>query len=261
MSFKWCSKSDIGLKRSRNEDYHIVVAEPFQEEKERLGSLFAVADGMGGHPAGDVASRLACEALRRSVYGVSWARSVYLSTLGLVAKEAITSHLAAAFEAANAEVRVYGEKSRNCRGLGTTLSCLLLRWPWAFIAHVGDSRIYRLRQGMLEQLTQDHTFIHDLIEMGEITKEEARRNPMRHVLEQALGEGFQKVYTSCFRLRPGDIFLLCTDGLHDMVPDAVIRDILAEEGPVEDKCGKLVSVALQGGGRDNITVIVVDIGP
>ncbi len=254
---EWCGESHTGLRRKKNEDHFIAVADTASSAVEALGSLFAVADGMGGHPAGEVASRLACEALEEGFYGPGPLGRLSSLVPGGV-RRALISRLVSAFETANQRVCIHGGQSPECRGMGTTLSALLLRPPLGVVAHVGDSRVYRLRAGVLEQLTRDDTFIRELVEAGDLNKEQARKSPMRHILEQSIGEGFQEVFTASFQVASGDLFLLCTDGLHDMVSDMAIQAILIEDLSQHERCRRLVEAALQAGGRDNVTVVAVE---
>ena len=255
---KFCSKTDIGLKRKKNDDFFLVVNDSFSGcDVDRMGRLFAVADGMGGHPAGDMASRIACNTIKKYYYDVSGAEGFLYSGASVFSCKPIVNRLKQAFSAADKKICFFECENRQCEGLGTTLSVLVLKGGQAVIGHVGDSRIYRLRNHHLELLTRDHTFVQDLVDTGDLTPEEARKDPMRHILMQAMGQGFESVYTRCEALKAGDIFLLCTDGLHDMVPDEMIAGILEIDVPLHETCDILVERALEKGGRDNITVIVV----
>jgi protein phosphatase len=143
--------------------------------------------------------------------------------------------------------------------MGTTLSVLLLLKEKALIAHVGDSRIYRLRRDFLEQLTEDHTFAQAFLQQGYMTSEEASRHPTRHVMTQAVGRGIESIFNKTENVEQGDIFLLCSDGLYDMLPDIEIKDILLENPKVSDQCDRLVERALDMGGKDNVTVMVIQV--
>ncbi len=258
MSLEYCRKTDIGLKRKRNEDFSL-IPDDYEEtfDTRSLGIVFAVADGMGGHPAGDVASRIACTYFVRTYYGMPAHRRLLYRGITLFDRRALVTRIALSIRETDREICRYACKHDSCEGLGTTLSILVLKGRHAIIGHVGDSRIYRIRKGVLELLTEDHTFVQDLIDMGEITREEAKENPMRHVLMQALGLGIDEVYTRCEGLEPGDIFLLCSDGLHDMVCEEDIAAILKKGLPTAETCEVLVQKALHEGGRDNVTTVVV----
>jgi len=127
------------------------------------------------------------------------------------------------------------------------------------IAHVGDSRIYRLRQNTLEQMTQDHTMAQIFIELGHLSSEKGSKHPSRHVLTQALGHEIEVINTGIEKIKKGDIFLLCSDGLNDMLTDAEIQYILSSRSKFKDKCSRLIKKALKMGGKDNVTVIIVRI--
>jgi protein phosphatase len=157
------------------------------------------------------------------------------------------------------KINKYSRTNEECEEMGTTLSVLILLKSKALIVHVGDSRIYRLRQDRLEQLTEDHTFAQAFLQKGIITSEEASRHPFRHVMTQAVGRGIESIFHKIVDVEQGDTFLLCSDGLYDMLSDIEIRDILLENLKVSDKCDCLVERALDMGGKDNVTVIVIHV--
>ncbi len=253
---EFCAKTDIGLKRKKNDDFFLTVMDPSADfDTGLMGQLLAVADGMGGHPAGDVASQIACERFRECYYDISKIRRYLYAGSARVTCDPLIKHIIHAFTEAHKGICCYECDHDKCAGLGTTLSVLVFKGERAFIGHVGDSRIYRFRDGQLELLTKDHTFVQDLLDYGDITPEEARESPMRHVLMQSMGQGLEEVYARCERLMPGDIFLLCTDGLHDMISDDAIKDVLKSGASIEKACDMLVEEALDNGGRDNVTVI------
>ena len=218
-------RTDIGRARGRNEDAYL-VRDP----------LFAVADGMGGHRGGNVASKVALEAIRA------------FDADGPDGDG--TSELVKDIRTANETVLARGEADRDLRGMGTTITALLLQGQQATIAHVGDSRAYRLRDGGLEQLTQDHTLVHQLVEEGRITADQAGRHPQRSILTRAVGvEPSVDVDASTIDLRLGDRLLLCTDGLTGMLSDDAIREVLAsEEDPQRSASDRLVEEANAAGG-------------
>jgi protein phosphatase len=152
-----------------------------------------------------------------------------------------------------------GRKTPGLEEMGTTLSCLVVTARRTLIAHVGDSRIYRLRNGRLTQLTTDHTFVQDMVFEGDISPEAAADHPLRHMLTRALGavETLEQVDTRVDPRRDGDRFLLCTDGLHDVVPAERIQERLSRHAPPAQIARKLVDDALERGGRDNITVLTI----
>jgi serine/threonine protein phosphatase PrpC len=152
-----------------------------------------------------------------------------------------------------------GFNRENNEDMGTTLSVLILLNSKALIVHVGDSRIYRLRQNVLEQLTEDHTFAQAFLQKGYMTSAEATRHPTRHVMTQAVGRGIESIFHKTENVEKGDLFLLCSDGLYDMLPDIEIKDILLENPRATDKCDRLVASALDMGGKDNVTVMVIQV--
>lgn len=221
--------TDIGLSRETNEDGYLT--EP---------PLFAVADGMGGHMAGDVASRVALEVLSRGV--------------GLD-----PGALAEAVKDANREVHQQAVASPELKGMGTTITAMVARPERADIAHVGDSRAYLYRGEVLTRLTRDHTVVERMVREGRIDREEAEHHPQRSYLERALGvEPEVEVDSYNIATQPGDRILLCTDGLTGMLNEDEIRDILQSERDPEQASKRLVSAAVEAGGSDNVTVVVVD---
>ena len=225
-------RTDIGRLRRQNED-----AAWFDESR----AVFAVADGMGGHLAGEVASRMAIEAVQR------------------MAQENACPGIAALREAvasAHETILAHAQDHIECAGMGTTLSVLWLGVNYAYIAHVGDSRIYRLREGSLTQITQDHSLVEELVRAGLITREQARTHPRRNIITRALGtHGENEPDLLVTDVRDGDLFLLCTDGLTGMVADGDIERVL-RENDMETAADRLLALALEAGGRDNVTLIL-----
>ncbi len=225
------AKTDIGRARKRNED-SFLVREP----------LFAVADGMGGHRGGNVASSLALE------------------VLGQVGEEASGpgDRLVEGIRQANDRVLERGEADRDLRGMGTTITAVRTSDRTAHLAHVGDSRAYLFRQGALDQLTEDHTWVHRMVREGKLTLEEAGKHPQRSILTRALGvEGDVEVDQFSLDLQPGDRLLLCTDGLTNMLDDEAIGHILADEPDPQAAADRLVEEANRAGGDDNITAVIL----
>ena len=227
-------RTDIGKLRKQNED-----AAWFDESR----AVFAVADGMGGHLAGEVASRMAIEAVQR------------------MARENERPGIAALREAvacAHETILAHAQDHIECAGMGTTLSVLWLGENYAYIAHVGDSRIYRLREGSLTQITQDHSLVEELVRAGLITREQARTHPRRNIITRALGtHGENEPDLLVTDVQDGDVFLLCTDGLTGMVTDAQIERMLLEND-MEAAADALLAAALDAGGRDNVTLILCE---
>jgi protein phosphatase len=224
-------KTDPGRKRRRNED--AFVLEP---------PLFAVADGMGGAQAGEVASRLAAAAFREFHEADDLAPD---------------DRLRALVQEANRRIYDRARADTGATGMGTTLTAALLEDGDVTIGHVGDSRAYRLRDGQLEQLTEDHSLVADLMRSGRLTPEEAETHPQRSVITRALGTDPEvDVDTMTVEASPGDVFLLCSDGLTTMVADEDILELVARAGSLEDAARALVKAANKGGGEDNVTVVL-----
>lgn len=227
------SRTETGKVRETNED---AVLE--------AGNLFAVADGMGGHQAGEVASNLALAVIGQYVE----------DSLGLLSGEKMVEK---AIESANSAVFQKANSSARYRDMGTTITMLYREGDTAYIGQVGDSRAYLLRGGSLRRLTRDHSLVALLVEEGEITEEEARVHPQRNIILKALGlERSVEPEVTSVKIEPGDVFLLASDGLTGMVGDDLIATALASGGPVE-AAEMLVDAAMGAGGIDNISVVVV----
>ncbi|MBU1670259.1 MAG: Stp1/IreP family PP2C-type Ser/Thr phosphatase [Actinobacteria bacterium] len=209
------------------------------------GNLFAVADGMGGHQAGEVASSLALSIIGQYVE----------DNLGLLDGEKLVEKAVAA---ANAAVHAKALSRSKYRDMGTTLTALYREGDTAYIANVGDSRAYLFRGGTLRQLTRDQSLVQALVDEGEITPEEARRHPQRNVILKALGlEPQVDSELVSVKIERGDLFLLCSDGLNSMVEDAGIEAVLAAGGAPAGLARALVDAALEAGGADNVSVVLV----
>ncbi|HEX6589576.1 MAG TPA: PP2C family serine/threonine-protein phosphatase [Longimicrobiales bacterium] len=240
MKFDAHGATDVGRQRSRNEDSYLV-------SRERL--LYAVADGMGGHAAGDVASRTAIETVDRLVGPVA--------AMDVAAR---TSQLVEATRAANGAILDDAQREPERAGMGTTLSILsvLPTGDTYLIAHVGDSRIYQLRDDVLTQLTVDHTWVQQQVELGRLSPRRARVHPYASVLTHALGvPEEERIDTRMGTVRPGDIYLLCSDGLTTVLEDLTIGEILSGGGSLEAIADELIAEANDEGGPDNITVVLV----
>ena len=249
-----CERSDIGLVRPNNEDAFTVVDGPREgRDVAKLGRLFVIADGMGGHAAGEVASRIACEETASAYYGQ--ARGGGASPASEPALQRLERSVWAAHHAI---IRAASHRA-EWRGMGTTLSALALVDGQALIAHVGDSRIYRCRGGSCQRLTIDHTKNQSLIDEGLISQGEESLLYGSHILTQALGGygDLDEVFTRAEEVRPGDRFLLSTDGLHGTLAEGEIRAAMAGEPTAAGACEALVGRALARGGEDNVTVMVI----
>jgi serine/threonine protein phosphatase PrpC len=242
---KFVARSEIGHARENNEDkfdFYEPDEEPLLAAR---GSVYLVCDGMGGHNAGQIASELAAKQFLHAYYH-----------LGGTAQEAARQ----AILQAHHYIAEMASKVPSRYGMGTTLTALILKQDEGILAHVGDSRCYRLREGVFEQLSRDHTLVARLVEQGIITPEQAKYHPQRNVIRQAVGVADPseplEPDIETFALQAGDLYLLCSDGLTDMVDDAEIEAILRDEPPTR-AAWRLVDRALANGGRDNITVVLV----
>ncbi len=232
---RYCSRTHVGKVRDKNED--VLYA------NERL---FAVADGMGGHRGGEIASATAIRMLSDAV--------------GAAPGEANAARLlAGAIVSANEEIYQSAHTGSGPSGMGTTLTAAMLGGDVLTIGHVGDSRAYLLRDGNLTQLTEDHSLVGELYRSGKLSQEEAFAHPNRNVLTKALGTSEDiTADVGTHKLRPGDKVLLTTDGLTTMVPDEGIARILAGPEAADEICAKLVDAANRAGGADNISVVLLD---
>jgi PPM family protein phosphatase len=236
--------TDIGAVRSHNEDFVLYAAPQENGTTGNRGTLALVADGMGGHAAGEVASKLAAETIHR----------VFCEGDGPFPKT-----LGSAFAAANTEILNWTKAHPECAGMGTTCTALALRDGQAWLAHVGDSRAYLLRDGSLRQLSEDQTLVAQLVREGKLTEEEARHSPVSNIILQALGMGPDiepLLWDKPLALADGDTLVLCTDGLSGLVEDADIADIAGRLAPLE-ACGALIAAAVAAGGHDNISVGII----
>jgi PPM family protein phosphatase len=227
------ARTDTGRARSANEDSYWVRS-----------PLFVLADGMGGAQAGEVASKTAVD--------------VFSAQGGLPdGPGTYEERLAQLVEQANVEVFAQAQSDEQFAGMGTTLTVAYVGEDDLAIAHVGDSRFYVLRDGALEQLTDDHSLVGELVRRGQISAAEAEDHPQRSIITRALGiEGEVVVDHFTWKVRDGDVFLLCSDGLTGMVPDARVAEIIGSAPDLSTAAAKLVAAANEAGGRDNITVIL-----
>ena len=228
--------TDVGRRRENNQDQLLV-----DEQRD----VYAIADGMGGHAAGEVASSIAIKALAETIQDVS--------------DEEANQFLVDAFQEGNRRICESVLARGEWRGMGTTIVALVRRDDRVIIGHVGDSRSYVLRNGALVQLTDDHSWVAEQVRMGLLTNEEAHKHPMRNIVTRAMGNRLElEVDVSEQPIQPGDVFLLCSDGLNSMLGDEQISEILSrhQDDPVE-ACRALIDAANEHGGDDNITVIVL----
>src|SRR5690348_3967145 len=223
-------KTDTGRQRRDNEDSAFARA-----------PVFVVADGMGGAQAGEVASRLAIEAFEH----------------GLPDDGSPEERLATRVREANHQIYERSRADRGRAGMGTTLTAAYVDDAHVAIAHVGDSRAYLFRGGTLQRLTQDHSLVDELVRRGKLTEEQAAEHPQRSIITRALGpEPDVEVDTWTYPARPGDVILLCSDGLTSMISEERVREILASHDNLEAAADGLIAGANEAGGRDNITVVL-----
>lgn len=234
---KFAVKTDIG-QRVHNEDSYLLP------EHDGLPMLFAVADGMGGHAAGAVASRMIVEKLKGSDLELDPGRELEV--------------LRRKVERANLEIYEESEATRTRRGMGTTLVAALVLGSKYIALNIGDSRMYRFDGNDIKAVTTDHSLVEQLVRAGAISREEARFHPQRNVITRAVGIS-PIVDADIFELdwKPGDILVLCSDGLHGSVEDEDLISVLSSGHSLESMCDLLVQLALDAGGTDNITVILV----
>ncbi|HEU0052024.1 MAG TPA: PP2C family serine/threonine-protein phosphatase [Longimicrobium sp.] len=235
--------TDVGLVRQGNEDAYLLDADH---------GVFLVADGMGGHAAGEIASAIASEAVGRTlINGVEE---------GLQADE-LARALARSLHAAHHAIVAYGQANPATAGMGTTMTSLVVCDDGTFrLGHIGDSRMYVLRHGRMQQVTRDHTWVQAEVDAGRLTPRGARRHRYSHILTRALGaDSLDRPDLIAGTFLPGDLVLLATDGLTGMLTDRMIRRILSHERPLDAQVSELIDAANRRGGRDNITAVLVRI--
>jgi serine/threonine protein phosphatase PrpC len=237
--FETSARSAIGLVRQGNEDSGFVSPQ-----------LLAVADGMGGHAAGEVASRIAVEVLQSLIPSL-------ISTE--IDEDSVEDLLMHSLHSIDSEISIVTDDEIEKRGMGTTLTALLIRDKYISLLHVGDSRCYRLRGNTLEQLSNDHTVIQELLDQGAISQAEAEDHPQRSMLTQALrGEGDVTPVLQMYEVKKGDRYLLCSDGLSGVLTEKEIKVGLKKSNK-DDAVKFLVDAAYVNGAPDNVTVLVADI--
>jgi protein phosphatase len=237
MILRAAASTDVGLRRRINEDRYALAPE--------MG-LYLVADGMGGHTAGQVASELAAEAALQAIRALEGASA------------SLAEKLRYAVASANRAIYTTARDRPELAGMGTTFVSLLAGEGRAALAHVGDSRAYLVRGGRIRQLTDDHSIVGELLRRNEISEDAAREHPHRHVLTRALGVR-RAVEPDLAELTPlpGDVFVLCSDGLTNHVEDSEIAKMAAEGEELQETCERLIDLANGRGGEDNTTLVVV----
>ena len=253
MALDYGFRSDAGRVRENNEDSVCFAPEL---------NLFVLSDGMGGQASGEVASRLAAETIVARCRESDESASSAGSANGADGASEIPERLADGVRAANRAVHQASQTSKELRGMGATVVAVWFTKERVHVAHVGDSRAYRLRAGQLEQLTQDHSFVAEQVRRGAMTEQEAGSSNLQNVLTRALGVDDEvPVDVDGQLLLEGDTILLCSDGLTRELSDAQIAAVLGEAGDAQDAAELLVALANQAGGEDNITAVVVRNAP
>jgi len=250
MKIRYAAKTDVGMKRTHNEDYFSLI----EDEQ-----LFLVADGMGGHASGEVASKMAAETISefyqrtREDEEVTWPYKMDRSL------SYVENRLVCAIKLAN--LRIFETSCRDIRykGMGTTIVSTLVVGDKVYVGHVGDSRVYRIREGGITQLTRDHSLLEDYKEAKpDMTEEEERNFPHKNVITRALGmRETVQVDIRAHQIKSGDVYLLCSDGLSGMVPDDQINQITGNAKSLERAVAELVDAANRNGGTDNVTTLML----
>ena len=236
------AKTDIGKAREINQDYYYI------SEDNEMPRLCILADGMGGYKGGEVASKLAVESARNYI------KSNFSSNL--IEKEEILKLVENAIEYANMVVYEKSKEVQELEGMGTTLEVCLIYNNKAYIGHVGDSRIYRIRKDVIRKLTKDHSYVQQLVEDKKITREEAKTHPKKNMLTKALGcTPYVEPDLRARNFEKGDIFIMCSDGLTNMVEEKRIFELVKEDE--NTAADRLINEANMAGGYDNITVIII----
>ncbi|GCE48291.1 protein phosphatase [Thermosporothrix hazakensis] len=287
MQFKLTAadKTDVGRQREQNEDY---VYKRVESAEDGDRGLFIVADGMGGYKAGEIASRIAVETISQGLDHIfkpiseqptikidravlqqtqkadtsNQGQSPQTSKLADThMAQAMEEQLKAAIQQANRKINRYGEEKASARGLGCTVTVALLQGEHVYIGNVGDSRTYLFRKGKLTRLTKDHSVVQRLVETHQIAPDDVYTHPQRNLIYRSLGGGNARIEVDVFHeiAQPGDTFLLCSDGLWEMVRDPDIERIIIETGSPQAICDKLIEQANRNGGEDNITAIIVHV--
>ena len=249
MSIKKAGRTDVGRKRNHNEDNFCIFHDQF---------LYIVADGRGGHAAGEVVSKMAVETVSQFFKDTAEDDEITWPFKMDRQKKYEENRLVTAIKYAN--LRIYEEALANAKkkGMGTTIVAVNFTKDGVYLAHVGDSRIYRFRQGELKQMTEDHSLLNDYIKMKLLTEEEIKNFPHKNVIVRALGmKDNVQVDVSFHQPEDGDIFLLCSDGLSGEVPDEQMQDILRKTSSnLDNAVNALIEQACNNGGKDNVTCVL-----
>lgn len=240
--------TDVGRKRDHNEDSYLI--------DEELG-LFVVCDGMGGHAGGGTASRIAVETIDKTLRASRESAQNPFSRIGALTESALPDAVREAVEQACLAIYKAAQSDARLQGMGTTCSALVIHGGNAYIGHVGDSRVYLVRGDLIQQISEDHSLVNEQIKAGMITADEARNSRFKNIITRSVGfEEEVAVDVMGLALEPDDTFIICCDGLSNLVDDRTIRDSVRTL-PLDQVPGKLVELANEAGGDDNITVIAV----
>ena len=253
MPLSWAVCTDAGRRRTSNEDSH--------STRPDVG-LFIVADGMGGHGAGEVASRVAVESISAFIQETAGADRNRTWPFPFEPDLSFEGNrLKAAFRLANRRIASTIADSQDLRGMATTASAILVGKDHACVAHIGDSRVYVLQGSELHQITDDHSWVEEQVRAGMLTPAAARQHPWRNVVTRALsGAEDPEIDVVQMKPAPGDRYLLCSDGLFGVVGDDQIAQVLGDRrAPLDELCGRLIDAANEAGGPDNITALIIQI--
>ena len=249
MHIKATGLTDVGKKRDHNEDFIL--------QDDGLG-LYVVCDGMGGHAAGEVASQHAAETVQRVVKANAEAIEAFKNEDNAENRERLVQLVENSVQKACNEIYAMGQGDQGKHGMGTTLVMMLVVNGKGLMGHVGDSRLYMVRQGQIHQLSEDHSYCTEMIKRGKMTREQARQSPYANVITRAVGiQESVQVDTLLFDILPGDTFLLCSDGLHGYTEDPNELAELLSDNDAEATTKKLIDLANERGGKDNITALLV----
>ena len=249
MEVKAYGLSHVGRQRQHNEDSYLVADD---------AKLFLVADGMGGHAAGEIASRIAVDSISEFILHTKEDDGTWPHAYDEHYKRS-TNRLVAAVRMANTRVLEAMRKDARLRGMGTTVVACMADDDTMSFAHVGDSRAYLIRNGELSRITNDHSWVFEQVQAGMLTEAEAEKHPLRNVITRALGGALSvSPDASEIEVRKGDVYLLCSDGLTGMVPEEeILRVVTQNSDNLEKGCQELIDTANERGGLDNITAILV----
>ena len=249
MKLRYAARTDVGMRRDHNEDFFAVI------DEERL---FVVADGMGGHASGEVAAKLAADTLAEFFHHTKDEDATWPYKMDRLLSYP-ENRLVCGIRLANLRIYEAAQRDESHRGMGTTIVTAFVEGDRIYLAHVGDSRAYRIRDGVIEPLTRDHSLLEEFrLAKPEMTEEEARNFPHKNVITRALGmRDSVQVDIKPDTVRAGDTYLLCCDGLSGMVPDPQLLAVVQGAADLEQAATELVAQANRAGGVDNITVILV----